>query len=274
MHQGLAVLAGSFTQFGSAERFESNKDISIVGGALNTTTEDEYLPPFQVERRKPQEQKIVVQERERQRIAMELHDGLGQALTLMKLELMNATSLLPDDAHGYSDAKQSLQRLRLRLHYAFDELRRTVSDLRPAMLDDLGILPTLSWFFREFEASAKEIVLVKEISVLEHQVPAQLKITIFRILQESFSNAVKHAGANRIYVEFKQAENRLALTVEDNGQGFDPAQKGIFQRSGGGVAGIIERVRVSGGEWLIESEAGRGTRIGVSWDCTWREAAL
>lgn len=198
---------------------------------------------------------------------MELHDGLGQALTLMKLELMNATSLLPADMVSYSDAKESLQRLQSKLHYAFDELRRAVSDLRPAMIDDLGILPTLSWVFREFKASTRNILLEQEIDVLESQVPSSLKVIIFRILQEAINNAVKHAGADRIHISFKKNNDSLDFIVEDNGCGFDPVQKGVFQRTGGGIAGIIERVRMSGGQWLIESDVGCGTRVHVSWKC-------
>lgn len=267
MDQGFAMNGSSFTQFSSNLGFSNNIGEAGLYDTKKLVTEDIPLQGFQVERRKRQELNVALQEKERQRIAMELHDGLGQALTLMKLELMNTTALLPADMVSYNDAKESLQRLKSRLHYAFDELRRAVSDLRPSMIDDLGILPTLSWVFREFQASTKTILLQDEIAVLESQVPYALKITIFRILQEAINNAVKHAAADRIYVSFKKNNNTLDLIVEDNGQGFDPVEKGTFRRTSGGIAGIIERVRSSGGEWLIESGAGSGTRIHVSWKC-------
>lgn len=223
---------------------------------------------FPTERRKLPEPVLAVQERERQRIAMDLHDGLGQVLTLMKLELMAATKLLATGMYTGSEAEASLQRLSGKLHYAFDELRRTVMDLRPSMLDDLGILPTLSWFFREFAASGADIVVDKDITVQEHEVPAALKIVIFRILQEAVSNTVKHARASRIRICFRKNGGILELFVEDNGCGFNFDRSSIFQRSSGGIAGIIERTQISGGEWSIASDAGHGTCIHVAWACS------
>ena len=95
-------------------------------------------------------------------------------------------------------------------------------NLRPATLDDLGILATLSWYFREFEAACPGVKLERDISVQEADVPDGLKISIFRIVQEATSNALKHAGATRIKVCLLRGEGgSLQLSIEDNGRGFD-----------------------------------------------------
>lgn len=207
-----------------------------------------------------------VQERERQRIAMDLHDGLGQALTLIKLELANATSLL-GNLDVNPDAHASLLRARSKLQDALGELRRTVMDLRPSMIDDLGILPTLSWFFREMETTAPHIAIEKYIAVREVDVDAPLRITIFRIVQEAVNNIIKHAHADRIQVILCKAGSILYLQIQDNGCGFDLSAAGNLHCSRGGIGGMMRRARASAGECFIASSTGGGTRISVSWKC-------
>lgn len=225
------------------------------------------LAVFQEERGKGTAMLLAVRESERQRIATDLHDGLGQSLTLIKVELLTACNLLKGNINEEVDA--SLQRLKQNIQNALEELRHTVMNLRPPMIDDLGILVTLSWFFREFETACSHIKIEKYFSVQECHIPEPLKIVIFRILQEIVSNVVKHANADRIQMNLRKTRNTLHFSVADNGNGFDPAQTVIAHHAGTGrgLPGIKERVLLSGGEYVLESATGQGTRISISWLC-------
>ncbi len=210
---------------------------------------------------------VTIQEDERRRIALDLHDGLGQSLSLIKLSLENAAGLLAMGEAG--EAGESLRQLIARVREALVEVRRVSSDLRPSILDDLGILPTLSWFFREFESACGHIAVDKAFNVAEHEVPTELKITLYRIFQEAINNIVKHAGADRVRVRLERVDDVLHLLIEDNGCGFDP--HGITwvegQCRGLGLFSMKERASFSGGTYRIASAVGQGTRIEVSWPC-------
>ena len=146
-------------------------------------------------------------------------------------------------------------------------MRRVSTELRPAILDDLGILPTLSWFFREFEAVCSHIAVEKALAVSEQEVPAPLKITLYRIIQEATSNIVKHAAADRVRVSLYRADDALHLQIQDNGRGFDPAN--VVYRDGEcrglGLISMKERATLSGGSYRLESSPGFGTHIQASW---------
>ena len=219
------------------------------------------------ERRNLLAQTLMIQEGERQRIAKDLHDGLGQSLTLIRLGLEECAFLLGENSSN--GARESLERQREKVQAAFSELRRVAMDLRPPMIDDLGILATMSWFFREFRNTCQNIKIEKNILVAENKIPVTVKVSIFRILQESFSNIVKHANADHIRVNLIEDNNVLLLSVEDNGRGFRTGEKGkYFSLSGGfGLISMKERAKQSGGDYCINSAPGQGTRIYVSWPC-------
>ncbi len=210
-------------------------------------------------------QLLNVQEDERQRIAGDLHDVIGQSLSLIKLSIDNVTASL--DKSTVAEAGNALQGLSAKVKDALVEVRRISMDLRPAMLDDLGILPTLSWFFREFESACPGIRLIKHIAVKENEIATSLKTTIFRLLQEATTNIVKHAGADRIEVALLRQDEVLMLSVTDNGKGFDPRRRLEDNRSGSGMGltSMRERVRLSGGVFALDSAPARGTAIRVVW---------
>lgn len=208
---------------------------------------------------------VSIQEDERRRISLDLHDGLGQTLSLIKLAVENTAEQV---AAGAADAaRDSLHQVIPRLKEALLEVRRVAIELRPAILDDLGILPTLSWFFREFEAVCGHIAIEKVLQVSEQEVPAPLKITLYRIIQEATSNIVKHAVADRARVSLYRADDALHLLIQDNGRGFDPAS--VVYREGEcrglGLVSMKERVALSGGSYRLESSPGFGTTIQASW---------
>ena len=213
---------------------------------------------------------VSIQEDERKRIARDLHDGLGQSISLIKLAVENVLETMASGAHDA--AQDALQQIIPRLREALLDVRRVSTELHPSILDDLGILPTLSWFFREFEAVCGRIVIDKVLDVSEQDVPPPLKITIYRILQEATSNIIKHSGASRVRVSIHRDDDALHLSIEDNGQGFDPEQ--VCTQCDGcstdvcrgiGLVSMKERVTLSGGNYRLESSPGFGTRIFAAW---------
>jgi PAS domain S-box-containing protein len=213
---------------------------------------------------------VSIQEDERRRIALDLHDGLGQALSLIKLAVEKSAALLKLNAT--QPALETVSGLVPHLEAAMHEVRRVATELRPPILDDLGILPTLRWFFREFEAVCGDIAVEKALSVSEQDVPEPLKITIYRVIQEATSNVVKHAGADRLRISLYRDGPALHLRIEDNGVGFVPESlcAGCHRCSregchGLGLVGMKERVTLSGGSYRLQSRPGEGTRIMASW---------
>lgn len=210
-------------------------------------------------------QHLTIQENERRRIAADLHDGLGQSLSLAAVSIENISTLL---AAGEAEkAAQCLDRLAHKVKNGLDEVRRIAMNLRPATLDSLGILPTLSWHLREIEAACPDIKLERNISVEEVDVPVFLKTSIFRILQEASSNAIKHAGADWIKVSLGKMRGMLELVVEDNGRGFDAADVSSRNQStkGLGLDSMKERAELYRGTYEMKSAPGKGTRIRVTW---------
>ncbi len=235
------------------------------GCSCQCDQEEEASCAPQTELRWMASQLLAIQENERKRIAADLHDGLGQSLTMIKLALAETEQLLASGS--VREAGESLRRLRLKAHDALEEMRHVAMDLRPPMLDDLGILPTLSWFFREIESVCQGLRVEKDFRLLENNIPGKLKITIFRIIQEATSNIIKYANADLIQVHLRHADDALHFSIADNGEGFDPSEVAIRNGSdrGLGLMSMKERAHLSGGDYAIDSAAGRGTRIHISW---------
>ena len=140
-------------------------------------------------------------------------------------------------------------------------------DLRPSILDDLGILATLDWFCREFQKVYPRISIDKRVTVAEDDVPDILKIVIYRIMQEALNNVAKHAGADRVELTLATDADSLRLSIRDNGEGFHVKQRG---NDNGGYKGIglesmAERAELSGGALRVDSGDGEGTHLEVRW---------
>lgn len=208
-------------------------------------------------------QHLSIQEDERRRISAELHDGLGQTLSLVKLSIEAAAV----DAEASSKIRETMERLSSQVKSALVELRRMAMNLRPSTLDDLGLVATLSWYLREFEATCPQMKLERDISVGEAEVPDALKISIFRIVQEATNNARKHAKAGRIKIGLTSVKGLLKLLIEDDGQGLDLASVARQRdfKHGLGLQSMKERAELSGGTYDFQSAPGRGTRISVTW---------
>lgn len=212
-------------------------------------------------------QLLTAQEMERKRIASELHDGIGQSLSAIKFCMENALGRWAPQPHD-QDVKL-IKSIIPRMQTAIDEVRRISMDLRPSTLDDLGIIPTIAWFCREFRSIYSNIRLDAHIDVAENDVSVPLKTIVFRIMQEALNNIVKHAQAEYALVHLQKTDAAIELLVQDDGVGFDINSLAHRKRSdaGFGIVGMRERAEFSGGTFFIMSNNKTGTLIRTSWPC-------
>jgi len=210
-------------------------------------------------------QLLAAQDLERQRIARELHDGIGQALGGIKFCLENCNLLL--QSGGVDAAAANIGKLIRKMQLVVDEVRRIAVDLRPASLDDLGVLATLSWFCGEFRTMHPSLRLESNVEVSEDEIPHAAKTAIYRIVQEAFNNALSHASACNLWLTLHAEDGYLELRVRDDGTGFDPARFGSVQRDGRGLglASMRERAEGCGGRFILNSQPGAGTTVLVRW---------
>ena len=205
------------------------------------------------------------QESERARIARELHDGIGQALSTMKVRLETVAKIARSDVSRIE--VEDLENLVPMIRQTIEEVRNTSMDLRPSTLDGLGILPTIDWFSREFQTTYPFIQIEKKIDIRESEVPDFLKIIIYRILQEALNNAASHSGADLVTISLAKTDGEMMLALQDNGQGFnledlvsaDTAERGF------GLTSMKERTELSGGSFSIDSIVGEGTTVRATW---------
>jgi PAS domain S-box-containing protein len=197
-----------------------------------------------------------IREDERKRIAMEIHDELGQHLTALKIDL----SLLIKRCSG-DDILTRLSVMGTIIDHTIKTVRRIATDLRPSVLDDLGLMAALEWQTAEF---AKRLSIESEFtcSINELNIPASIVTSLFRIYQESLTNVARHADAARVEGSLYINDGRLFLRISDDGKGFDPPSLGA--KAGFGLMGIRERTIMMDGECSIQSSPGHGTTITVS----------
>jgi PAS domain S-box-containing protein len=209
-------------------------------------------------------QLLAAQEVERKRIASELHDGISQTLSAVKFYLENSAALCRS---GETPAgPEAIERIVPKVQAAIDEVRRISMALRPSTLDDLGILATLAWFCREFQAIYGQPTLDLAVQARESDIAAPLKTMIYRIVQEALNNVVKHAQATRARVQLGCTDESIELSVSDNGIGFDPEQLVLREGQYGiGLSSMRERAEGEGGLFRCLSTPRGGTTISVSW---------
>jgi signal transduction histidine kinase len=199
-------------------------------------------------------QSLKATERERARWARELHDSILQGLGSRRVSL--STALKSGDRGrleaAVEDTIEDIAR-------DVEELRALISELRPATLDQLGLIAALEDLGERVEHGA-EIDLEVELEVDETRLDPELETAVYRLVQEALNNVAKHAAAGRVQLQIRSGEDRLAILISDDGKGFDV--KGEF--SGFGLAGMRERVELAGGELQIESMPGSGTRVSAS----------
>jgi signal transduction histidine kinase len=198
---------------------------------------------------------VQAQEDERRALSRELHDEVGQALSAVLVELRNlsAESAIRSDEQsvGHVETVKGLVENSVRV------VRNMALLLRPSMLDDLGLVPALRWQAREVSRrTSMEVSVAAELA--SDDLPDEYKTCIYRVVQEALHNCSGHARATRVHVRVQQQPGRLALSIQDDGQGFDAQQtKGL------GLLGIEERVARLGGKCEIHSAVGSGTIVAV-----------
>jgi signal transduction histidine kinase len=214
---------------------------------------------------------VSAQEAERQRIARELHDGTGQTLTALGLGLAAAMDRLSRDPDR---ARQQLQEMRQLNDNALKELHEVLSDLRPSVLDNLGLVPALRGQVQGFEARTGTHVGL-QVEGKSQRMKPDVETTVFRIAQEALTNVIRHAGATSVSICLTFGPDGVTLRVTDNGQGFDPDAALAGRRDAPpawGLMGMQERAGLVGGTSRIESEPGQGTTVEVTVPDPYKEA--
>lgn len=210
-----------------------------------------------------------VEEEERRRLSREVHDGLGQTLTALRhlLERLAARAEEGSDG-GEADLAGGLRRAEDIAAGALADARALSRLLRPPMLDDLGLFPALRWLARNLEESSGLRVDLELPAAPEddgdarhERLPPELETLVFRAVQETLNNVLKHAGAGRARVEVAVAGPRLRVTVRDAGAGFDPDATLSDANVGSGLRGLQDRVELLGGRCRVVSSPGQGTEV-------------
>ncbi len=203
---------------------------------------------------------LQAQETERHRLALELHDEIGQALTGLKL-MLELCLRLPPAAVGakLSEAKAVVDQLVM--------LEEELSlDLRPSMLDDLGLLPALLWHIDRFRRQTNiQVHLSHSLDAGQRFDPA-VETAGYRIVQEALTNVARHAGVNEVSIMLQASDHALQITIHDHGVGFDPGSLAP-NRQTAGLSGMRERATLLGGQLLIKSAPGTGTTILAELPC-------
>jgi signal transduction histidine kinase len=202
-------------------------------------------------------------EADRQLVAKELHDSIGASLAAIKFSLEEKLAQIERSSTREAVSLESI------LGYLVDtikETKRIAAQLRPATLDDLGLLSTISWYIREFSLLFSHINVALKIDLAEEDIPTRQKIVFYRIIQETMNNAAKHGRPDTIRIHLAKGPDGLTLCVEDNGRGFDAQQQILSSTdplSGYGLQGMRERAEICGGRFEVSSQIGSGTRVYV-----------
>lgn len=195
---------------------------------------------------------LSAQEAERRRLSRELHDETGQALTSILVQL----KALQDET-DLDLIQDRLNGLRYLTGRTLEEVRRLSMDLRPAVLDDLGLIPAIRWCVKECAEQKGTEVNFNTTGSLG-RLPSEVEIVLYRAVQEGLTNIVRHAQAQRAEINLARGPRAVWLTIIDDGRGFESNDR---NSKGLGLAGMQERVALIGGRLQVDSEAGGGTRI-------------
>jgi signal transduction histidine kinase len=194
-----------------------------------------------------------IREEEKTRIAREVHDELGQSLTALKMDLVCLKEELPDQEPDLQERVQTMSGL---IDSTITSVQRISSELRPQILDVMGLCEAISWQAREYK---KRTNLQFDLNCEEVVINKELTTELFRIFQEALTNVVRHSQADRVSVHLYQEDKQLILEVEDNGDGMSSEK--INDSQSLGLIGIRERVLFFGGEVEFLGESGKGTRV-------------
>lgn len=199
---------------------------------------------------------IQAQEEERKRLSREIHDGPAQMMAnvLMRSDLIEKVF----NEYGPEEALKEVKSMKKMVRSALYEVRRIIYDLRPMALDDLGLIPTLRKYLQTIGEYHPQTEITFQNVGFEKRLPTKYEVALFRLVQESVHNALKHANAREIKVKLEITEERISILVKDDGKGFDVDAK---RENSFGIMGMKERVDLLDGNLTIESKIGKGTLV-------------
>ena len=198
---------------------------------------------------------VEVQEKERRFLARELHDEVGQVLTGLKMVLDQSLPAAPEPLRGRLEEGLTMT------NDLVGRIRQLSLDLRPQLLDDLGLLVALEWHLERFTRQTGIAVDFRH-APLAARLESHLETALYRIVQEALTNVARHARVKEVAVRLWVDDERAGVQVQDGGAGFD-ADAAIAARTSTGLSGMKERAELLGGEFTLESTAGQGTRLTV-----------
>jgi two-component system sensor histidine kinase DegS len=205
------------------------------------------------------EQLVAAQEEERRKISRQIHDGPAQALSNFILQTEIALRLFDSDSEK---AREELSSLKAAAATTFSLVRDYIFDLRPMMLDDLGLVPTIRRYTEAFkDKTGLNLNLV--VTGSERRLESHLEVLLFRAVQELLGNVREYAQATQVKITLDMDDSQVRATVEDNGRGFDPAGLQPKDGEGRGLLSLRDRVALAGGSIEFDSEGGKGSRIVV-----------
>ncbi|MDH4088736.1 MAG: PAS domain S-box protein [Nitrospira sp.] len=208
-----------------------------------------------------------VQEEERSRLARDLHDEVGQLLTALKIDLQDIQHSEGGEARfgSLTDSLELVDRL-------LTQVRSLALDLRPSLLDDLGLVPALRWYVNR-QAARNGWILSLSLERIAERIPAPIEVSCFRVVQEALTNIAKYAKAKTVDLILCQQDQDVTLIIQDDGVGFDVmlAKQRALGGQSIGLLGLEERVRLAGGSFVISSVPGEGTRLELCFPLTEQE---
>lgn len=229
---------------GARARVVGGPDVVTIARAFN-----EMLDRLESERRESARQALMVQERERRRIARELHDEVGQTLTGVILQVEGLSATIPEEL------RPKLDELRETARHGTEEVRRIARRLRPEALEELGLQSALAALATSFSEQAR-IQVVRQLE-LEQPLSAEQDLVIYRVAQEALTNVARHALASRVELRLEQCDDRTVLTVRDDGRGLPPESLS----SSSGIRGMRERAMLIGAQLSFGSPPNGGTEV-------------
>lgn len=205
---------------------------------------------------------LSAQENERKRIAVELHDELGQSLVGLKFQLSGFKKKL---GGNQEELRQEVEQALNAIDLMTEKVRRLSRELRPSVLEHLGLFESLQWLFEDF-SKRYHLTVVNKIKNRECSFYKEQEIILFRIFQEALTNIGKHARADRVLIELTEEGRSAVFSIKDNGKGFNPksVKGGNPSESGLGLTAMAERAQMAGGAFDIKTEVGKGTLITFS----------
>lgn len=204
-----------------------------------------------------------VQEAERKQLARELHDEMGQALTAISINLAAIKKELPPTC--LDQVHERISESSLLTEQTLEQIRELSLNLRPPMLDDLGLVPTLRWYIKLYTKRVN-IDADFEATDFEHRLPTAMETTLYRVVQEALTNIARHARASKLCLRLQSEDSAITVTIEDDGRGFDLTRivNSEISEKGMGLLGMQERIMLLGGKLDIQSQPGHGTKLKIT----------